>query len=38
MFIVMMTKERTTKIVTFMTPGVEVLVLGCGRCHIVKLH
>ena len=28
MYIVMMTKEGYTKIVTFMTPGAEVLVLG----------
>ena len=26
----MMTMERSTKIVTFMTPRAEVLVLGCG--------
>ena len=35
----MMTKEGSTKIVTFMTPGAGVLVLGCGNIsHIVKLH
>ena len=35
----MMTKEGSTKIVTFMTPGSEVLVLGCGHIsHIVKMH
>ena len=28
--IVGMTKERSTKIVSFMTPGAVVLVLGCG--------
>ena len=32
MFIVMMTEEGYTKIVTFMTPGAAVLVLG--RDHI----
>ena len=37
--IVMMTKEGSTKTVKFMTPGAEVLVLGCGHIsHIVKLH
>ena len=35
----MMTKEGSTKIVTFMTPGAGVLVLGCGHIiHIVKMH
>ena len=35
----MMTKEGSTKIVTFMTPGSEVLVLGCSHIsHIVKMH
>ena len=34
-----MTKEGSTKIVNFMTPGAGVLVLGCGHIsHIVKLH
>ena len=32
MYIVMMTKEGSTKVVNFMTPGVGVLMLG--RCHI----
>ena len=37
--IVMMTKEGSTKIVTFMTPGAGVLVLRCGHIsHIVKMH
>ena len=27
----MMTKERSTKIVTFMTPGAGVLMLGIGH-------
>ena len=37
--IVMMTKEGSTKIVNFMTPGSGVLVLGRGHIsHIVKLH
>ena len=27
----MMTKEGSTKIVNFMTPGAGVLVLGCGH-------
>ena len=31
MYIVMMTKEGFTKIITFMTPGVAVLLLGCGH-------
>ena len=35
----MMTKEGSTKIVTFMTPGAGVLVLARGNIsHIVKLH
>ena len=35
----MMTKERSTKIVNFMTPGAGVLVLGCGhKSHRVKMH
>ena len=34
-----MTKERSTKIVNFMTPGEAVLVLGRGLIsHIVKMH
>ena len=38
-YVVMMTKEGSTKIVNFMTPGVGVLVLGRGRIsHIVKMH
>ena len=37
--IVMMTKEGSTKIVNFMTPGAGVLVLGRGHIiHIVKMH
>ena len=39
MYIVMMTKEGSTKILTFITPGAGVLALGCGRIsHIVKMH
>ena len=39
MYIVMITKEGSTKIVNFMTPGAGVLVLGCGHIsHIVKMH
>ena len=35
----MMTKEESTKIVTFITPGAGVLVLGCGHIsHIMKMH
>ena len=35
----MMTKEGSTKIVNFMTPGAGVLVLGCGHLsHLVKMH
>ena len=38
-YIVMMNKEGSSKIVTFMTPRAEVLVLGCGHIsHIVKMH
>ena len=34
----MMTKEGSTKIVNFMTPGAGVLVLGHGHIsHIVKI-
>ena len=37
-YIVMMTKEGSTKIVNFMTPGAGVLVLGRGHIsHIVKM-
>ena len=37
-YAVMMTKEGSTKIVNFMTPGVGVLVLGQGHIsHIVKM-
>ena len=35
----MMTKEGSTKIINFMTPGAGVLVLGHGHVsHIVKMH
>ena len=38
-YIVVMTKEGSTKIVTFMTRGAGVFVLGCGHIsHIVKMH
>ena len=38
-YVVMITKEGSTKIVNFMTPGAVVLVLGRGCIsHIVKLH
>ena len=38
-YVVMMTKEGSTKIVNFVTPGAEVLVLGRGHIsHIVKMH
>ena len=38
-YVLMMTKEGSTKIVNFMTPGAGVLVLGCGHIsHIVKMH
>ena len=38
-YVVMMTKEGSTKIVNFMTPGAGVLVLGRGLIsHIVKMH
>ena len=37
--IVMMTKDGSTKIVNFMTPGAGVLDLRHGRIgHIVKMH
>ena len=39
MYVVMMTKVGSTKIVNFMTPGAGVLVLGRGHIsHIVKMH
>ena len=39
MCIVMMTKEGFTKIITFMTPGAGVRVIGCGHISIkVKMH
>ena len=35
----MMTKERSTKIVNYMTPGAGVLMLGHGHIsHIRKIH
>ena len=35
----MMTKEGSTKIVTFMIPGAGVLALGCDQIsNIVKIH
>ena len=35
----MMTKEGSTKIVNFMTPGAGILVLGHDHIsHIVKMH
>ena len=35
----MMTKEGSTKIVNFMTPGAGVLLLGRGHIsHIMKMH
>ena len=38
-YVVMMTKEGSTKILNFMTPGAGVLVLGRGHIsHIVKMH
>ena len=38
-YVVMMTKEGSTKIVNFMTPGVGILVLGRGHIsHRVKMH
>ena len=34
-----MTKEGSTKILNFMTPSAEVLVLGCGHIsQIVEIH
>ena len=39
MNVVMMTKDESTKISTFMTPGAGVLMLGCGhKSCIVKMH
>ena len=38
-YVVMITKEGSTKIVIFMTPGAGVLVLERGHIsHIVKMH
>ena len=38
-YIVLINKEGLTKIITFMTPGAGVLVLGCGHIsHLVKMH
>ena len=38
-YVVMMTKEGSTKIVNFMTPRAGILVLGRGHIsHIVKMH
>ena len=38
-YIVMITKEGSTKIIAFMAPGAEVLVLGRGHIsHTVKMH
>ena len=38
-YVVMMTKEGSTKIINFITPGVGVLVLGRGHIsHRVKMH
>ena len=38
-YIVLINKEGSTKIVTFITPGAGVLVLGCGHIsYIVKMH
>ena len=35
----MKTKEESTKVLNFMTPGAGVLALGCGYVsHIVKIH
>ena len=35
----MMTKEDSTKMINFMTPGAGVLVLGHDhKSHIVKIH
>ena len=33
----MMIRESSTKIVNFMTPGAEFLVIGCGhKCRLVR--
>ena len=38
-YIVMINKEISTKIVNFMNPGAEDLVLGHDHmCHIVNMH
>ena len=38
-YVVMMTKEGSSNIANFMTPGAGVLVLGCGHIsHIAKIH
>ena len=38
-FIIMLTKESSTKIVNFMTPGEDFLLLERGHTsHIVKMH
>ena len=38
-YVVIMTKEGSTKIVNFMIPGAGVLVLGRGHIsHLVKMH
>ena len=38
-YIVMMTKEESTKIVNFMTPGTWALLIGRGHIsHIEKMH
>ena len=38
-YVVMLTKEESTKIVSFITPGSGVLVIGHGHIsHIVKMH
>ena len=35
----MITTERSTKIVNFMTPGAGIFAQGCGHIsHIVKMH
>ena len=35
----MTTKEASTKLVNFMTPGAGVLALGCDHIsHLVKMH
>ena len=38
-YIVMMSKEASTKIVNFKTPGAGVPMMGCGHIsQIVKMH